>query len=65
MSWTVEDLEKIDEALKSGALTIRHGDKTITYRSTDDLLKLRERILRYLERTKRPLRGYIAFKQGY
>lgn len=65
MSWTQDDLDRIDEALATGATTVRHGDKTVTYRTVDELLKVRERVERYLNKNRRPLRGYIACRTGY
>jgi hypothetical protein len=62
--WTQEDLDRIDEAIATGALSVRHGDKVITYRSIEDLLKVRERIQRALTRGRWPSRSYVALGSG-
>lgn len=41
MAWTQQQLEAIEAAIASGELTVRFADRTITYRSIDDLLRAR------------------------
>lgn len=41
MSWTQSDVDAIDTAIKNATLSVRLGDKTVQYRSMDDLLKAR------------------------
>lgn len=41
MAWTQTQLEAIEAAIASGELTVHFGDRTVTYRSMDDLLKAR------------------------
>ena len=43
--FTAADLIAIDDAIKSGALSVRYQDgRQITYRSTDDLIRTRDLI---------------------
>ena len=43
--FTAADLTAIDDAIKSGALSVRYQDgRQITYRSTDDLIRTRDMI---------------------
>lgn len=43
--FTAADLTAIDDAIKSGALSVRYQDgRQITYRSTDDLIRTRDLI---------------------
>lgn len=43
--FTAADLTAIEEAIKSGALSVRHADgRAVAYRSTDDLIKARDMI---------------------
>lgn len=43
--FTAADLTAIDDAIKSGALSVRYQDgRQITYRSTDDLIRKRDLI---------------------
>ena len=41
MAWTNDDLTAIETAIKSGQLTVSYRDRSVTYRSLDDLLKIR------------------------
>jgi len=41
MAWTQADLDALDTAMKGGELTVRYGDGSITYRSLDEMLRLR------------------------
>jgi hypothetical protein len=41
--FTAADLTAIDDAIKSGALSVRYQDgRQITYRSTDELIRTRD-----------------------
>lgn len=44
MAFTIDDLTALDRAIASGELTVRTADRLVEYRSTDDLLKARDRI---------------------
>lgn len=41
MAWTQAQLDAIEAAIASGELSVQFGDRTITYRSMEDLLKAR------------------------
>lgn len=41
MAWTQSDVDSIDAALKSNVLRVQFADRSITYRSIDELLKVR------------------------
>jgi hypothetical protein len=41
MAWTQQQLDAIEAAIASGELTVRFGDRTVTYRSMDELLQAR------------------------
>ena len=41
-----EQLAAIDAAIASGELTVRHGDRLVTYREVEQLLKARNALLR-------------------
>lgn len=41
MPWTPQQLDAIETAIASGELTVRFGDRTVTYRSMDELLQAR------------------------
>ena len=66
MDFTLEKYKKLKEAAFSGILTVNYGDKTITYRSLADMLKLLDLMECELfpERYKRR-RGYFQYNRGY
>lgn len=37
MAYTTEQLTALEQAIAAGALTVRHSDRTITYRSLDEM----------------------------
>jgi hypothetical protein len=41
MSWTQSDLDALDAAIKSPVLTVRFADRTVTYRSMNELIMAR------------------------
>lgn len=44
MAWVQADLDAIEEAIVSGVLTVKYSDKEVTYRSLNELIKVRELI---------------------
>lgn len=49
MPWTQAQLDALDEAIASGSLVVRHGDKAVTYRSFDEMVRIRDRIVAQLK----------------
>ncbi len=49
MAWTQAQLDAIEAAIASGELTVHFGDRSVTYRSMDDLVKARAVIKDALE----------------
>jgi hypothetical protein len=41
VAWTQQQLDAVEAAIASGELTVRFGDRTVTYRSMDELLRAR------------------------
>lgn len=41
MAWTQADIDALDAALASGRKTVQYGDKSTTYQSVDEMLKVR------------------------
>ena len=64
MAWTQIDLDAIEEAIASGTLRVEYNDRTIVYRSIDELLKAREAIKRALGLSKRGGRLLTTAKKG-
>ncbi len=41
MAWTQQQLDAVEAAIASGELIVRFGDRTVTYRSMEELLQAR------------------------
>jgi len=39
MAWTSTQLDALKDALASGKLNVRFGDRSVTYRSVDELMR--------------------------
>lgn len=48
MAFQQSDLDAIEKAIASGALTVKFSDKEVTYRTMDDLMKARDLIRKKL-----------------
>jgi len=42
MAWTLSQLTALETAIAGGTLTVRYADKQVTYRSLDEMLRLRD-----------------------
>ena len=59
MSFTTEDLKKLDQAIASGTLLVRFADREVRYQTSSELLKVRDAIRRELGITpRRRIVGY-------
>jgi len=45
VAYTQADLDAIEKAIKSGALTVEYQDRKIVYRNFDDMIRTRDLIL--------------------
>lgn len=45
MSWTESDITALESAIKQGTVRVKFADREITYRSLDDMLKLRDTMI--------------------
>ena len=41
MSWSQSDVDALDTALKENRLQVQFGDRSVRYRSVDEMLKVR------------------------
>ena len=41
-NFTAEDLKALEEAMAKGILSVEYTDRKVTYRSVDDMLKIRD-----------------------
>ncbi|MFT4061088.1 MAG: hypothetical protein QM642_01885 [Edaphocola sp.] len=40
-NFTIEEYNQLNKAMAQGALTVEYGDKKVTYRSLDDMLRIK------------------------
>jgi len=62
--WTLKDLDGVISILKSGAQTVRYQDRTVSYHSLSELLKLRGLMQEELGLTSGRTRRYASFSKG-
>lgn len=55
-NFTDAQLKKLEEAISTGALTVRYADKTVQYRSLEEMLRIREIMRKAL--------GYVTGQSG-
>lgn len=66
MAWTQSQLDALDQAIAEGALTVKYADKQVTYRSLDEMLRIRRLMASALGvSAKSPRRTYASFSKGY
>ncbi|HEU0142226.1 MAG TPA: hypothetical protein VFQ79_21065 [Bryobacteraceae bacterium] len=63
MAWTQAQLNAIESAIASGELTVRFGDRTVTYRSMEELLQARAVIKEALETESGTAKDRFSFAQ--
>lgn len=64
-SWTVEDLKALESAIAQGVVRVEYSDKKITYRSLDEMIRIRNRIrkdLGFID--EKPKRFLSSFNKG-
>lgn len=64
--FTTEQLAELTAAIAAGALSVKHGDKQVTYGSIEQMIALRDRMRRELggTTTHRPMRHLAKFSRG-
>lgn len=63
-NYTLEDLQKIREAIASGALRVEYNDRVVVYRSMNELKEAEQKIARALGKVKRGGRVLAEAKKG-
>ena len=67
MAYTVEQYNTLTSAIASGALSVMYGNKSVTYKNTDDMLRIKaamEKELFPATIAKRFTRRYASFSKG-
>ena len=63
--FTQEQLTALNQAIAAGTLKVKYTDKEVTYRSLDEMIKLRNLIKADLGLTDRgPLRVHVNTRKG-
>ena len=62
---TAEQLELLYTARNSGTLTVKHGQKLVTYQSAEDIQRTISRLERELATTRPAVSGRIATGRGF
>ncbi len=65
MAYVEADLDRIRGAITRGELMVTFADRTVTYRSIDDLLKAEARIAAALSIATRPRQTVIVGHKGF
>lgn len=65
MAFTSVDLAAIQSAIAKGELIVEFGDRKVTYRSIDDLLKAEERISAALSTGTRSKQSFGSSRKGF
>jgi len=62
--FTQAHLDALNTAIASGELTVRYGDTTVTYRSLDELLRVRDMVKADLQVTTAQTYTLGGFSKG-
>jgi len=63
--FTQANLDALNEAIASGHLEVRYADRTVRYRSLDEMQRIKASMLRDLNQAKRPNRVLASFDKGF
>ena len=64
-SFTVEQYQALVSAVAQGALTVKYGDKEVTYRSLDEMIRVKALMEAELGAKTRPDRRLGDFYTGF
>jgi hypothetical protein len=65
MAWTQKDLDALEEAIASGAQSVAYESKSVSYRSLQDMLYLRDMIRKELGLTSVNATMVAAHDRGF
>ena len=61
---TQADYDALKQAISSGHLRVRHGDRDVTYRSLNEMQRALSMMARELGISRQPNRVYTSFSRG-
>lgn len=62
--FTQADYDALNKAIASGVMSVRFADRTVQYRSMDEMLRVRHMMAEELGVTRRPNRVLASFDKG-
>jgi len=62
--FNLEGLKKLEDAIAQGVLIVKYSDKSITYRSLDEMLRTRNLMRKSLGLTEQSTRLKARFSKG-
>lgn len=64
MAWTSDDLTRIEKAIASGTTKVKFSDKEVTYRTIDELFRVRDEIKKAIGQNTKKTRVLAKFSKG-
>lgn len=66
MAFTQQQLDKLEDAIAQGVLEVQYQDKKVTYRSLDEMMRVRDRIRESLGKAStKSNRTYFKTSKGF
>lgn len=65
MAWTTQQMQRLEKAIASGALTVRYADRTVTYRNQSEMLALLEEMRAALGLSTPQRTRYASTSRGF
>jgi hypothetical protein len=64
-SWTQSDLDALEDAIKGGTKRVEYEDRSVTYRSLEEMMQLRKIMREELgHESDRQKRTFVTFSDG-
>lgn len=64
MAWTQSELDALNSAIANGVTEVRFNDRTVRYRSLDEMMRARRAMIQELGLTTKPRRVFPAVSRG-
>ena len=63
-TWTTDDLARIERAIADGVTSVQYTDRKVDYRSLDEMMQIRNLILKSLGFSNENRRVYASSSKG-
>ena len=64
MAWTSDDLTALERAIANGTRSVRYKDRSVEYRSLDEMIRIRDLITQSLASRPAPSAHVAQFGRG-